>query len=124
MKDGLKFLPGKEIAAVVVAQADRDPRNQVFLVFQDGSSFEFRGPAFSCGGGLSPAEGIEQYVESGSGRVVQVYGDVRSTAPARPLVLDGEGGPAEEVSPTGRLMGRDLAAWRAAKAVIAKAKAR
>ena len=122
MKNGLKDIIGKQIAAVVVAASDRAPKQQVFLVFADGTRFEFWGESFSCCSGLDPAEGIEPYVESGAGKIVRVYGDVRALAPAdkaRVLALhDDTPAPAT----LEKVLRRDLDAWREAKAVIGRAK--
>jgi hypothetical protein len=118
MKDGLKQIVGKQVAAVVVASSPDAPAQQVFLVFPDGSSFEFHGREFTCNAGLDPAERIESYVESRGGRITRVYGDVRVTAPAPATVA---GGPPDGDSLEGRLF-RDLAAWQEAKGVIAKAR--
>lgn len=52
MKDGVREIPGKTISAVVVGSANRPPRNQVILVFDDGTSIEFYGDAFTCTSGL------------------------------------------------------------------------
>ena len=46
MKDGLAHIVGKRIAGVVVAQSPRGPRQQVFLVFEDGTRLEFWGETF------------------------------------------------------------------------------
>lgn len=76
MKDGLKYIVGKQIAAVMVAYNEKnDPHNQVFLVFPDGTSFEFWGPCFSCCSALDPAAKIEDYIKAGGARVVAVYKD-------------------------------------------------
>src|SRR6187402_2752247 len=80
MKNGLKGIIGKQIAAVVVATG-RAPRQQVFLVFSDGTRFEFWGEGFNCRSRLDAAAGIEEYVESGAGRIERVYGDVGHLAP-------------------------------------------
>jgi hypothetical protein len=40
MKDGLAAIVGRRIAGVVVAQSPHGPRQQVFLVFDDGARFE------------------------------------------------------------------------------------
>ena len=117
MKPGLKDLIGKRIAAVVVAEnAHRNPRQQVFLAFADGTSFEFHGSEFTCNAGLDPAERIEPCVEGAGGRIVRVYGDVRQLAPVSPATADAAGQPVE------RLMAKDLAAWRVAKDAIARAR--
>ena len=74
MKDGLKYIVGKQIAAVIVAESnERWFRNQVFLVFSDGSRFEFYGEQFSCCAGLDDAQRISAYVESGGGKIVGIY---------------------------------------------------
>ena len=76
MKDGLKYIVGKRISAVVVAASNvRDPRHQVFLVFPDGTRFEFWGENFSCCSGLDKAAGIADYVRSGKGEIRAVYED-------------------------------------------------
>ena len=81
MKDGVKYLVGKQIAAVVVASSKKAPHHQVFLVFPDGSRFEFYGENFTCCSGLDRANGIGEYVNGGGGQIVQVY--VRSECAAR-----------------------------------------
>ena len=72
MKDGLKHIVGKEIAAVVVAKADRAPHQQVFLVFADGTRFEFWGDDFNCTAGLDHARDIERCVRAANTRVYGV----------------------------------------------------
>lgn len=77
MKDGLKYLIGKRIAGVVVAASERhSPKQQVFLVFTDGTRFEFWGENFSCCSGLDRAFGIADYIKSGGGEIRAVYKDV------------------------------------------------
>ena len=122
MKNGLKDIIGKQITAVVVAESDHAPKQQVFLVFADGTRFELYGEGFTCCGGLDRAAGIEEYVESGGGRIARVYGDVRALAPAdkaKVLVLHDETPPPSTLE---KLLTRDLDAWREAKAAIEKAK--
>jgi hypothetical protein len=67
---------------VVVARNPRGPRHQVFLVFEDGARFEFYGENFSCCSGMDKAPGIEHYVESAGGEIVQVYTAPGSDIPA------------------------------------------
>lgn len=123
MKDGLKDIVGKQIAAVAVARGERARvREQVFLVFADGTRFEFYGDGFSCCGGVDRAEGIERYVKSGGGEVVRVYGEAsaffhRAVASGRDVPHD----PADSIG--GRLL-RDLQAWLLAKAAIDGARRR
>jgi len=128
MKDGLKYLVGKCIAGVVVAASKRSPRQQVFLIFRDGSRFEFYGENFSCCSDLDDARRIQSYVESGEGVIERVYDEPLGTDAEPGAPLSTGSGPRTEymVAPpeslTGR-MKRDLEAWRLAKAVIAKARA-
>ena len=117
MKNGFKDIIGKQIAAVVVAKSDRRaPRHQVFLVFPDGNRFEIYGENFSYCSGLDKAAGIAEYVESGGGEVVRVYGDASVLEPARARV------PAGGDESLEGLLTRDLNAWIEAKAAIARAK--
>ncbi|MDQ3028128.1 MAG: hypothetical protein M3R58_16705 [Pseudomonadota bacterium] len=127
MKSGLKDIIGKQIAAVVYANGGRHyPTTQVFLVFTDGTRFEFYGPDFSCCAGLDQADRIAQYVESNGGEVVRVYGNAAALEPAR-ASLAGQGGePCHASAPAESLEGlltRDLNAWIEAKDAIARAKA-
>ena len=122
MKTGLKDIIGKQITAVVVAESDHAPKQQVFLVFADGTRFELYGEGFTCCSGLDRADGIEGYVESGGGKIVRVYGDVRALAPAdkaKVLALHDDAPPPSMLE---KLLKRDLDAWREAKAAIGKAK--
>ena len=125
MKDGLKEIVGKQIAAVVVATSDGPPRNQVFLVFADGSNFEFYGENFTCCGGLDRTRHIERYIESGRGQITSVYGDTVRLEPERASLSTGrEASPYHVAAPETLegLMTRDLNAWIEAKAAIARAK--
>ena len=127
MKDGVKYLVGKQIAAVVVARSPRPPHHQVFLVFPDGSRFELYGENLTCCSGLDRAEGIEEYVKSGGGEIVQVHVEaLTSTAPAKAPVTTGPGPaiPYHVPAPETLLdaMSRDLEAWTLARAAICKAR--
>ena len=51
MKDGLQHIIGKTTKSVIVTRDDRPPRNQVFLVFDDNTYFEFYGESFTGAGG-------------------------------------------------------------------------
>ena len=126
MKDGLKYLIGKRIAGVVVATSKRTPKQQVILVFSDGSRFEFHGENFSCCSGLDDGRTIQRYVDSGQGEIVQVY-DGAAQADSEPgaAVSSGTKGVEQAVAPPESLAGRmkrDLDAWTLAKAVIEKAR--
>lgn len=128
MKNGLRDIIGRRIAGVVVAESrTRHPRQQVFLVFDDGTRFELYGEAFSCCSGLDPARGIASYIRSGGGRVTRVYGQasVAETEQvpqrhAEPSIRDAgrDSGDLED------LLAREVAAWNAAKALIARARGR
>jgi hypothetical protein len=124
MKNGLQHIVGKRIATVVVAASDRSPRNQVFLIFPDGTRFELWGDHFSCCSGLDSVEGLERYVESGKGRIVQVYGVHAEVEGSNvPLTTGRERAQYQVAAPETLegLMTRDLAAWSEAKTAIEKA---
>ena len=128
MKDGLKYLVGKSIVAVVVAKSPRPPLRQVFLVFPDGKCFEFHGGNFSCCAGLDDAGRIERYVASGGGEIVRIYGEPiepeKSNQP--PSTGPGPYPPYHVAAPEALegLLTRDLEAWKQAKAAIDKARGR
>lgn len=126
MKGGLKHIVGKQIAAVVVAASERSPHEQVFLVFADGSSFEFWGDDFNCGAGLDRVDGIARYVKSNQGEIVRAYGHPADSArSARPPLTTGrERTPCKLAAPETLEgpMTRDREAWWKAKAAIAKAR--
>ena len=128
MKDGLKYIVGKQIAAVVVASSKHSPQHQVFLVFPDGNRFEFYGENFSCCSGLDHAEGIERYVQSGGGKIDRVYGE--ETPPPRHdwgLTTGPEPSPPYHVTAPEQLegaKGREVKAWEDARAAVRKARAR
>lgn len=126
MKDGVKYLVGKQIVGVVVARSAKEPRHQIFLVFPDGSRFEIYGENFTCCSGLDRAAGIENYVRSGGGEIVQVHVAPRaSTAPVEaPLTTGPERAPYHVPAPETLVdaMSRDLKAWELAKAVVGKAR--
>jgi hypothetical protein len=86
MKNGLQQILGKRIAAVVVAASTRAPKEQVFLVFHDGTRFEFYGESFTCCAGVDEAKDIERYVESGQGKITKVYVDSRPALRAGPAL--------------------------------------
>ena len=84
MKDGLAKIVGRRIAGVVVAQSPRGPRQQVFLVFDDGTRFEFWGESFSCCSGVDKAAGLADYVEMAGGEIVRMYGALANRIPTPP----------------------------------------
>ncbi|HSN56529.1 MAG TPA: hypothetical protein VLT32_17810 [Candidatus Sulfomarinibacteraceae bacterium] len=55
MKDAIQLILGKRISGVVVKREIREgygPRQQVFLVFDDETHFEFYGDRIQCTGGV------------------------------------------------------------------------
>jgi len=120
MKNGLRYVVDKRISGVVVAASDRPPRQQVFLVFADGTCFELYGESFTCCSGLDDAAHIEGYVESNHGRFTAVYGQSPPrSAPIGPHVPPDHGCSPQTLEAR---MSRDLAAWNEAKAAIRKAR--
>lgn len=128
MKGGLKDVVGKKIAGVVVASSERSPKQQVFLVFTDGSCFELHGNDFSCYSGLDDAAQISDYVISGRGKVTAVYGDPEAwRRRAAKVLMTGRGDAPYDVPALETLEGRmerDLRAWEEAKSLITRAKNR
>ncbi len=49
MRSHIAKIIGKRIRSIVLVENDRDPREQVFLIFDDGTYFELFGERFSCG---------------------------------------------------------------------------
>jgi hypothetical protein len=125
MKDGLKYLVGKRICGVVVASSKQGPNHQVFLLFPDGTRFEFWGENFSCCSGLDKAEGIDRYVAGSKGEIRAIYDEPLGSEDDCPLPLRTYSPPAAyQVQVPASLTGRmkmDLEAWRLAKAIIAAA---
>jgi hypothetical protein len=64
MKDGIQQVLGKCIKSVVVAKSPRSPTRQVFLLFTDGTYFEFYGDQFSGAGGIDQGgiENVRRYI--------------------------------------------------------------
>jgi hypothetical protein len=53
MKNGIGEIVGKTVSQVLVSEGGTGPTRQyVFLVFSDGTYFEFWGSAFNCAGGV------------------------------------------------------------------------
>jgi hypothetical protein len=84
VKDGLAKIIGRRIAGVVVARSPRGPKRQVFLVFEDGTRFEFWGENFSCCSDVDKAAGLADYVEMAGGEIVRMYGGLADRAPIPP----------------------------------------
>ena len=63
MKDGIKEIVGRTVAGVVIAyNKERSPHNQIFLIFEDGTSYEIYGDSFTCCSGVVN-KGIERVLE-------------------------------------------------------------
>lgn len=80
MKNGVSKILGKTITNVVVASKEKPPRQQVFLVFSDGTYFEFYGAQFNCAAGIDRG-GVADAVKCAEGmgaKITNVYS-------ARPL---------------------------------------
>ena len=76
MKDEIRLIVGKKIGAVVVAEGRRDsPKSQVFLVFNDATTYELYGDVQGASGldrgGTKWAIG---YAKKFGGKIT-VYGD-------------------------------------------------
>ncbi len=77
MKEGLGDILGKTISAVVVAENNRQPRHQVFLVFSDDTQLELYGEAFTCSGSLDRG-GVpraESYAKKLGARITEIYSE-------------------------------------------------
>ena len=79
MKDGLNEIVGKTISSVIVANNNREPYIQVFLMFTDDTQFEFYGSNFSCCGGVDQGGQARalSYIENAGASVVAVYPEKR-----------------------------------------------
>lgn len=75
MKRGVKEIIGKTISSVVVGYNRKDPQNQVFLIFDDGTQFEFWGRDFNCAGGVDIGDQAKaiNYIEKLGGSVTQIH---------------------------------------------------
>lgn len=68
MKSHIKKIIGKTIEKVVVAKGPRDPHQQVYLLFTDGTHFEIYGDWFTC------ANHIEHGNEQALRNLLEGYG--------------------------------------------------
>lgn len=76
MKTGLEEIIGKTISAVVVAEnKNHEPHDQVFLIFPDGTYFEFYGDQFSCCAGIDDGDVAKacSYAERGGATIRAIY---------------------------------------------------
>jgi hypothetical protein len=63
VKNSISQIVGKTIESVVIASRFRsNPSIQVFLIFSDGTQFEFYGADFSCAGDLDEG-GVKEAIE-------------------------------------------------------------
>ena len=75
MKDGVKQTIGKTIRRVVVAGNTSPPQRQVFLVFDDGTYFEFWGDSFTGAGGIlnGDIDEIASYIAKMGAHITDIY---------------------------------------------------
>ena len=75
MKDGLKHIIGKTIKSVIVTRNDRPPKNQIFLVFDDDTYFEFYGESFTGAGEIDQGgvDEVSRYIEKSGAQITNVY---------------------------------------------------
>jgi len=64
MKSGIKQIIGKIISGVIVKESGGSPRQQVFLIFNDGTYFELYGNSITCCSGLNggTADDVRRYM--------------------------------------------------------------
>lgn len=78
MKRGLAEIMGRTIVGVVAAENSKSPpHRQVFLVFSDGTYFEFHGDSFTCNNGVN-AGGITtatNYALNAGAKIMRSYPD-------------------------------------------------
>ncbi len=75
MRTFIDQIVGKQIANVVVTESSRRPREQVYLVFTDGTHFELFGEDISCASHIEVGD-VDDVVElmKGHGREkIKVY---------------------------------------------------
>lgn len=75
MKSGIAGIVGRAISRVVVAQNSVAPKQQVFILFTDGTYFEFWGESFSCNAAIDfgcEAE-VLRYIKNCGAEVTHVF---------------------------------------------------
>jgi hypothetical protein len=117
MKPGIREIIGKRIVGVVSAENSHHPRTQVFLLFSDGSRFEFYGERFTGAAGVDRASDVLRYIDAAGGKVTRQFGRVE------PALAPGAAAP-EQGGNVEALLKRDLDAWEMAKAAVARARRR
>ena len=67
MKDEVRQVLGRTISGVIVKDRDKHPKSQVFLLFTDGTYYEFYGDYISGTGGVNRGDrqAVLQYMPSG-----------------------------------------------------------
>ncbi len=70
----LQVILGKTIQAVVIRSGDQNPKEQVYLVFDDGAAYEFYGSEINSASGLDAGgkEGALKYVTKFCGEIKTV----------------------------------------------------
>lgn len=75
MKHHISKVVGKTIVNVIVTEAIREPTQQVYLVFSDGTHFELYGNWFTCANHVEHGnvEAILKYLESYERTKIRVF---------------------------------------------------
>lgn len=125
MKNGWREVVGRKIEGVIVGASTQTPRHQVFLLFDDGTTFEIYGDAVTCASGVLHRSDPERAIDPRYGNVVAVYWTGGRPTSPRPLQLDGDERapyhvPAAETADVQTEAA--LRAWETAKASIEKAR--
>lgn len=81
MKPEIREIIGRRIAAVYLLDGDSEPRQQLYLVFDDGTYYELYGPSIGTTAGVKRGIGrdIEAYAQS-EGRRVRFRAEGQSRA--------------------------------------------
>ena len=89
MKSGVKQIIGKTISGVVVKESKNSPRTQLFLLFNDGTYYEFySGLGDICGAGGVDRGGIHevnQYLSGSPDRKI-VFSSVNEVRTGKAIV--------------------------------------
>lgn len=74
MKSGIENIIGKTVSNVVVADKEKPPYRQVFLVFSDNTYFELYGKFTGAGGvDRGGVEDVIEYAEKMGGKITDKY---------------------------------------------------
>jgi hypothetical protein len=75
MKSYIEEIVGKTIAGVIVTEGEREPRQQVFLVFTDDTHFELYGQYFAFGKHRYPGgmDHIIKYAKGSGAKEIHIF---------------------------------------------------